>query len=84
VIPVAAARHQNNKKDKKDSGNNYRYEIWLRGVNRAQADEIRNKTLDQLGQLRGAVGVQRVYAQEALGVTGSSLRACRQPGASAT
>lgn len=37
---------QNNKKDKKDSGNNYRFEIWLRGISRAKADEIRNKTLE--------------------------------------
>ncbi|KUF98346.1 Acylpyruvase [Phytophthora nicotianae] len=38
--------HKNNKKDKKDSGNNYRYEIWLRGLSRAKADEIRNRTMD--------------------------------------
>ncbi|CAI5746534.1 unnamed protein product [Peronospora destructor] len=37
---------KNNKKDKKDSSNNYRFEIWLRGVSRAEADEIRNKTLE--------------------------------------
>lgn len=36
--------HKNNKKDK--TGNNYRYEIWLRGLNRTKADEIRSKTQD--------------------------------------
>ncbi|EEY64060.1 uncharacterized protein PITG_02580 [Phytophthora infestans T30-4] len=38
--------HKNNKKDKNNLGNNYRYEIWLRGTSRVKADEIRNKTLD--------------------------------------
>ncbi|CAI5737300.1 unnamed protein product [Peronospora destructor] len=38
--------NENNKKDKKDSSNNYRFEIWLRGVSRAEADEICNKTLE--------------------------------------
>ncbi|CAH0487816.1 unnamed protein product [Peronospora effusa] len=38
--------HKNNTKDRKDLGNNYRFEIWLRGASRAAADEIRNKTLE--------------------------------------
>ncbi|GAB9468589.1 Eukaryotic translation initiation factor 4e [Globisporangium polare] len=30
-----------NKRDKKESGNNYRFEIWLRTPDRSRADEIR-------------------------------------------
>ncbi|RLN27048.1 hypothetical protein BBJ28_00008211 [Nothophytophthora sp. Chile5] len=35
-----------NKEGKKDSGNNYRYEVWLRGTDRAKADEIRAQTAE--------------------------------------
>ncbi|CAI5732192.1 unnamed protein product [Hyaloperonospora brassicae] len=50
--------HKNNKKDKKDAGNNYRFEIWLRGTSRSKADEIRNKTLEVVNS--GSAGAQWV------------------------
>ncbi len=37
-----------NKKDKKEPGNNYRFEIWLRSIDRTAADEIRTNVLESM------------------------------------
>lgn len=56
---------QNKKVDKKDPGNNYRFEIWLRSTDRAAADEIRGKIIDVMNpQNPGPAWVQREFVHK--------------------
>ncbi|DAZ97367.1 TPA: hypothetical protein N0F65_003390 [Lagenidium giganteum] len=51
-----------NKKDKKEPGNNYRFEIWLRSQDRAVADEIRGRVIDCVNNnTKGAKWVMRDF-----------------------
>jgi hypothetical protein len=45
---------EQNKRDKKDPGNSYRYEIWLRGLDRAKADDIRNRIVEVINSDTGS------------------------------
>ncbi|TMW56019.1 hypothetical protein Poli38472_008667 [Pythium oligandrum] len=54
-----------NKKDKKEPGNNYRFEIWLRSTDRSVADEIRGRVLDVMNpQNPGPAWVAREFVHK--------------------
>lgn len=53
-LPHSVYECAQNKRDKKDPGNSYRYEIWLRGLDRAKADDIRNRIVEVINSDTGS------------------------------